>query len=100
MKTILKTILIFSLTFLSHSSFADPIQDNVFQVKRSGWFPSSATPCPTVCKKLNTENLRVASFCQEFKNQIWVNKTIDKSNNIKIENAILNKAKKLRLQSS
>ena len=51
-------------------------------------------------KKLQTENLKVTSFCQEYKNQIWVNKVIDKSNNVKIENAILNKAKKLRLQSS
>ena len=51
-------------------------------------------------KSLNTENLRVASFCQELKNQIWVNKKIDKEDNIKIENAILNKAKKLKLQSS
>ena len=51
-------------------------------------------------KKLNTENLKVTSFCQKFKDQIWVNKNIDKNNNIKIENAILNKAKKLRLQSS
>ena len=51
-------------------------------------------------KKLNTENLKVTSFCQEFKDQIWVNKKIDIENNIKIENAILNKAKKLRLQSS
>ena len=51
-------------------------------------------------KKLNTENLKVTSFCQELKNQIWVNKKIDVENNLKIENAILNKAKKLRLQSS
>ena len=51
-------------------------------------------------RKLNTENLRVSTFCQEFKNQIWVNKKIENENNIKIENAILNKAKKLRLQSS
>ena len=51
-------------------------------------------------KTLITENLRVTSFCQEFRDQIWVNKKIDKENNIKIENAILNKAKKLRLQSS
>ena len=51
-------------------------------------------------KDLKTENLKVTSFCQEFKNQIWVNKNINKENNIKIENAILNKAKKLRLQSS
>ena len=49
---------------------------------------------------LNTENLRVVSFCQEFKNPTWVNKEIEKENNIKIENAILNKAKKLKLQSS
>ena len=51
-------------------------------------------------QNLKTENLKVTSFCQEFKNQMWVNKNIDKENNIKIENAILNKAKKLRLQSS
>ena len=51
-------------------------------------------------KQLNTENLRVTSFCQEFKDPIWVNKKIDSDNNIKIENAILNKAKKLKLQSS
>ena len=51
-------------------------------------------------KDLNTENLKVTSFCQEFNNQIWVNKNVDTDNNIKIENAILNKAKKLRLQSS
>ncbi len=49
---------------------------------------------------LNTENLRVVSFCQEFKNPTWVNKDVEKENNIKIENAILNKAKKLKLQSS
>ena len=51
-------------------------------------------------KKLSTENLKVTSFCQEYKDQIWVSKKVDKENNIKIENAILNKAKKLRLQSS
>ena len=49
---------------------------------------------------LKTENLRVASFCQEYKNQIWINKEVNDKNNIKIENAILNKAKKLRLQSN
>ncbi len=51
-------------------------------------------------KELSTQNLKVTSFCQEFKNQIWVNKITNEENNIKIENAILNKAKKLRLQSS
>ncbi len=51
-------------------------------------------------KKLSTENLKVTSFCQEYKNLKWINKNIDSENNNKIENAILNKAKKLRLQSS
>ena len=51
-------------------------------------------------RQLNTENLRVTSFCQEFKDPSWINKKIDQENNIKIENAILNKAKKLKLQSS
>ena len=49
---------------------------------------------------LKTENLRVVSFCQEYKNPTWVSKETDKEDNIKIENAILNKAKKLKLQSS
>ena len=51
-------------------------------------------------KKLSTENLKVTSFCQEYKDPTWVNKKMDEENNIKIENAILNKAKKLKLQSS
>jgi hypothetical protein len=51
-------------------------------------------------KNLKTENLKVTSFCQKFENQKWINKKVDKESNIKIENAILNKAKKLRLQSS
>ena len=50
--------------------------------------------------ELKTQNLKVTSFCQEFKNQKWISKEVDISNNIKIENAILNKAKKLKLQSS
>ena len=50
--------------------------------------------------ELKSQNLRVTSFCQNFENQKWVNTSVDSSNNIKIENAILNKAKKLRLQSS
>jgi len=49
---------------------------------------------------LKTENLRVVSFCQEFKNPTWVNKKVELEKNIKIENAILNNAKKLKLQSS
>ena len=51
-------------------------------------------------RTLNAENLKVTSFCQEFKDQLWINKSIDLESNIKIENAILNKAKKLKIQSS
>ena len=51
-------------------------------------------------KTLNAENLKVTSFCQEFKDQIWINTNIDENNNIKIENAILNKAKKLKLKNT
>ena len=51
-------------------------------------------------KVLKTENLKVTSFCQDFKDQIWVSKEVDTEKNVKIENAILNKAKKLKIQSS
>ena len=50
-------------------------------------------------KELKTDNLRVASFCQTLKNNQWVNIASDDENNIKIENAILNRAKKLKLNS-
>ncbi len=50
--------------------------------------------------ELKTQNLKVTSFCQDYKNEQWINKSISSENNIKIENAILNKAKKLKLQSS
>ena len=50
--------------------------------------------------ELKTQNLKVSSFCEDYVNEKWVTKKIDKSNNLKLENAILNKAKKLRLQSS
>ncbi len=50
--------------------------------------------------ELKTQNLKVTSFCQEYRNQKWVSKSVKKENNTKIENAILNKAKKLKLQSS
>ena len=71
------------------------------------WYSTSANPnerCKLNIfisgKRLNTENLRVTSFCQEFKDPSWINKKVDQEDNIKIENAILNKAKKLKLQSS
>ena len=45
-------------------------------------------------------NLQVLSFCQKLTNNQWVNITTKKDDNIKLENAILNRAKKLKLKSS
>ena len=50
-------------------------------------------------QELKTENLKVLSFCQDLKNNQWVNKNTNKEDNIKLENAILNKAKKLKIGS-
>ena len=49
--------------------------------------------------ELKTENLKVLSFCQKLDNNQWVNLPSDAEDNIKLENAILNKAKKLKLTS-
>jgi hypothetical protein len=48
---------------------------------------------------MKTENLKVLSFCQSLKNNQWVNSQSNSENNIMLENAILNKAKKLKLTS-
>ena len=48
---------------------------------------------------LKTDNLKVSSFCQSLKNNQWVNSPSNSVDNIKLENAILNKAKKLKLTS-
>ena len=50
-------------------------------------------------KDLKTDNLKVLSFCQTLNNNQWVNMPSNTSENIKLENAILNKAKKLKLTS-
>jgi hypothetical protein len=47
--------------------------------------------------EMKTANLKVNSFCQKLINNNWIDQQINEENNIKIENAILNKAKKLRL---
>jgi hypothetical protein len=48
---------------------------------------------------LKTSNLKVLSFCQIYKKNQWVNIETNKEDNIKLENAILNKAKKLKIKS-
>ena len=49
--------------------------------------------------ELKTSNLRVSSFCQKFKNDQWVNIDPNAEDNFRLENAILNNAKKLKLNS-
>ena len=48
---------------------------------------------------MSTKNLEVLSFCQILKNNQWVNMPSNIDDNRKLENAILNKAKKLKLTS-
>ena len=50
-------------------------------------------------KDLKTENLKVSSFCQVLKNNQWVNILSNAEENTKLENVILNGAKKLKLTS-
>ena len=50
-------------------------------------------------KDLKTDNLKVSSFCQILKKNQWVNLPSKNEDNTKLENVILNKAKKLKLTS-
>lgn len=50
--------------------------------------------------ELKTENLSVKSYCQKLIDNNWVNTSNKGKKDIKIENAILNKAKKLKLSLS
>ena len=50
-------------------------------------------------KDLKTDNLKVSSFCQTIKNNQWVNMPSKNEENTKLENVILNEAKKLKLTS-
>ena len=47
--------------------------------------------------ELKTSNLKVNSFCQSFTENKWVDIPVNTENNLKLENAILNKAKKIKL---
>jgi len=47
-----------------------------------------------------TENLKVNSFCQKLSaDNLWIDTVNDNDNDTKIENAILNKAKKIKLSA-
>ena len=91
-----------TLSFIPLSS-ADPFGGTIF----TDWYSSESNENER-CKinvfikgaELKTENLRVSSFCEVFKNNKWVGIGTNSQDNISLENAILNKAKKLKLKNS
>ena len=91
-----------TLSFMPLSS-ADPFGGTIF----TDWYSSEIDENER-CKinvfisgaELKTQNLRVSSFCEVFKNNKWVGIKTNNEDNISLENAILNKAKKLKLKNS
>ena len=91
-----------TLSFMPLSS-ADPFGGTIF----TDWYSSSINENER-CKinvfisgaELKTQNLRVSSFCEVFKNNKWVGTNTNNQDNVSLENAILNKAKKLKLKNS
>ena len=71
------------------------------------WYTSQSSPNER-CKinifikghEMKTDNLKVNSFCQSLSNGQWVDIKNNIDNDAKLENAILNKAKKIRLSQS
>ena len=71
------------------------------------WYTSQNTPNER-CKinifikgyEMKTDNLKVNSFCQLLSNGQWLDIKNNIDNDAKLENAILNKAKKIRLSQS
>ena len=49
--------------------------------------------------ELTTNNLKASIFCQQKESGSWIDTNVDNDKNIDFENAILEKAKKLRLAS-
>ena len=91
-----------TLNFIPLSS-ADPFGGTIF----TDWYSTQSNENER-CKinvfisgaELKTQNLRVSSFCEIFKNNKWVGVTTNNQDNIDLENAILNKAKKLKLKNT
>ena len=71
------------------------------------WYTNQNTPNER-CKinvfikgyEMKTDNLKVNSFCQLLSNGQWLDIKNNIDNDAKLENAILNKAKKIRLSQS
>ena len=91
-----------TLSFMPLSS-ADPFGGTIF----TDWYSSEVNENER-CKinvfingvELKTQNLRVSSFCEVYKNNKWTGIKTNNEDNIGIENAILKKAKKLKLKNS
>ncbi len=91
-----------TLSFIPLNS-ADPFGGTIF----TDWYSTEANENER-CKinvfisgaELKTQNLRVASFCEVFKNNKWIGVETSSKDNTSLENAILNKAKKLKLKNS
>ena len=91
-----------TLSFIPLSS-ADPFGGTIF----TDWYSTEANENER-CKinvfisgsELKTQNLRVSSFCEIFKNNKWIGVKTNNQDNIGLENAILNKAKKLKLKNT
>ena len=91
-----------TLNFIPLSS-ADPFGGTIF----TDWYSTDANENER-CKinvfisgaELKTQNLRVSSFCEIYKNNKWIGVKTNNQDNIDLENAILNKAKKLKLKNT
>ena len=91
-----------TLSFIPLSS-ADPFGGTIL----TDWYSTEANENER-CKinvfisgaELKTQNLRVSSFCEVFKKNKWVGVSTNNQDNIELENAILNKAKKLKLKNT
>ncbi len=91
-----------TLSFMPLSS-ADPFGGTIF----TDWYTTEINENER-CKinvfisgaELKTQNLRVSSFCEIFKNNKWIGVETNNQDNIDLENAILNKAKKLKLKNT
>ena len=91
-----------TLSFMPLSS-ADPFGGTIL----TDWYSSEINENER-CKinvfisgaELRAQNLRVSSFCEVYKNNKWVGVKTSNKDNIGLENAILNKAKKLKIKNS
>ena len=90
-----------SINFIPLSS-ADPFAGIII----TEWY-NDGTSLDARCKikvfikgvELTTNNLKASIFCQQKESGSWIDTNVDNDKNIDFENAILEKAKKIRLSS-